>query len=262
MAIWDDTFTDDEKVAERAVADYPLIAPVSGNVASGTDGVLSSSSRWELTSASTDFGVQDVERAHVAVLTRVLQTDRPQDILAVESASGNTVTLRRVGKDAGKGQPPGPVTGSYTGVDFKILSCEAQIRNWTRIIRERLRILTLTLDEIDAAGRLETFEDACTSFVLYELYVAKAREGSASQGGASRVSGSEYWAKGMEANKRAETLMTILGETYGSSPRGRRSRTGALASPDPYPPDPAGVPRVGVASDWGDTSVWPGWSGR
>lgn len=265
MSIWDNLLCTDEDVAKDTVADYPQIVPRSNMVAFGKDGqIVTASAPWDLVSATVDFEARGVEPGHVVNVT-CTAGNRPNDLLAIESVAGKTLTTRRIGKGAGFGQPPGFEFAAFAGLWFEVASCEAQIANWTNKIREWLRITDTPVSELKAGSRSETFEQACADLTLFQLYRDKSKEAGPQLGGAG-VAASEYGWKSKQhydlVMKPKDGLLAILFETYGPSPGAlRKARVGQLARPQPYPPDPYGPPRPYAPSDWGDASRPPGWAG-
>lgn len=116
----------DENIALRAWGDYTAICPPSQKLAAGTDGVILSANRWELTSATVDFGTAGVAPGCVVWLKLTNAFSSNGEIFAVNSVTGSTVTLRRMGQNAAVGQPPAPAAG-LTGITFSVLTFAPQI---------------------------------------------------------------------------------------------------------------------------------------
>lgn len=117
----------DEDIALRILDDFAVLRFDSQLVARGEDGVFASGSPWTLTSASVDFLAQGVHAGQVIHLTAPRSQFRNDgQFLAVSTVGSNVVTLRRLGKAAGYGQPPAPAAG-LTGVAFSIATFDSQI---------------------------------------------------------------------------------------------------------------------------------------
>lgn len=116
----------DENIALRAWGDYMAVCPPSQKLAAGTDGVILSTNRWELTSATVNFGVAGVIPGCVVSLKVGNTFGSNGEIFAVNSVSGGTVVLRRLGQNASVGQPPSPAAG-LTGITFSVLTFGPQI---------------------------------------------------------------------------------------------------------------------------------------
>lgn len=122
-------YATDEDVCVRATGDFAVLCPDWQKQAYGTDGVFASGSPWALTSTAVDFEASGVAPGMIAVLTKPRPPFKGSgDLLAVDSASGDTLTLRRVGQVAGIGSPPAPAAG-LTGVEFTVLTMAPQIED-------------------------------------------------------------------------------------------------------------------------------------
>jgi hypothetical protein len=133
-------FCTDEDIAVRASGDFALLAPSWQQMAYGTDGVFSNGSPWILTSASVNFTSNGVAPNQVVQLTAP-KTQYPGGgiLLAIDSVSGNSITLRRLHKDLNVGQPPAPATG-ISGVTFTINTLDPQIEEASFDIKRRFGI--------------------------------------------------------------------------------------------------------------------------
>jgi hypothetical protein len=93
-----------------------------------------------MSSASVNFQAQGVTSNHVVWLNAPKgQYPGGGHFLAVDSASGNSITLRRVHQDLNIGQPPGPATG-VTGVNFTINTLGPQIEEATYEVKRQFGI--------------------------------------------------------------------------------------------------------------------------
>lgn len=118
----------DEHVAIEDPDDFIVLCPASQCLARGTDGAISSASRWTITSSSIDFGAAGVTPGSVVVLTLRGAFSPSGECFAVDSVSGHTLTTRRIGQASGTGQPPGGAT-DLAGVEFAVMTYGPQIEN-------------------------------------------------------------------------------------------------------------------------------------
>src|SRR3954453_18345631 len=101
-----------ENTATRASGDFAPLCPDWQKLASGPDGVFAAGSPWVLTSASVDFEAAGVGPQHVVLLRKPTTTFKGSgEFLAVDGASGHSITLRRLGTRPSQGQPPAPEAG-------------------------------------------------------------------------------------------------------------------------------------------------------
>ena len=130
----------DEDILVRAGGDFALLCPSWQQMAAGADGVFAGGSPWVLTSASVNFQANGVSPNQVVQLTAP-RANFPGGgaFLAIDSVSGNAITLRRPHKDLNVGQPPAPAAG-LTGVVFSILTYDPQIEEATFDIKRRFGI--------------------------------------------------------------------------------------------------------------------------
>jgi hypothetical protein len=165
----------DEDILVRATGDFSTLCPPWQQMAAGTDGVFLSGTPWVLTSTSVNFATQGVAPNQVVWLTGP-KTNFPGggQLLAIDSVSGSSITLRRVYKDLNVGQPPG--AGGVTGVTFAVNTLDAQIANATFDIKRRFGI-----DE-NIVGRttawvydVQDLRMATILLVLRERYMQEAR---------------------------------------------------------------------------------------
>lgn len=140
----------DEDVAILVPKDYFDLAPKHQTFASGSDGVFQAGSPWVLTSASNSFSARGVSAGCVVYLSKPVASFPPGgDLLAVDSVSGNSATLRRLGVGAGLGKPPAPSAG-LSGVQFDVWSFRAQIDRISYDLNQRLEI------DANVSGRAPT----------------------------------------------------------------------------------------------------------
>src|SRR5262245_31103195 len=133
-------FATDEDILVKASGDFVTLAPAWQCMARGSDGVFANGQPWVLTSASVNFTTNGVQPNQVVALTG----PKPQypgggDLLAIDSVSGSSITLRRPHKELNVGQPPAP-SGGLTGVVVSILTYDPQIEEATFDIKRRFAI--------------------------------------------------------------------------------------------------------------------------
>lgn len=169
-------YASDENVAVRCSGDFAILAPDWQKVAYGTDGAFAPGIPWTLTSASVDFEAAGVSSGHVVVLRKPSSTFKGSgELLAVETASGAALSLRRIGAKAGAGAPPAPNSG-LVGVEFVIATLAPQIEEASFELNRRFSI------DPAVAGRtpsdlydLRELRQACVLSVLARRYAAETR---------------------------------------------------------------------------------------
>jgi len=167
----------DEQIAVRATGDFVVLCPHWQRQAYGADGVFASDDLWTLTSAAVDFEASGVAAGMVVSLTKPTSAYKGSgDLLAVDSVSGSSVVLRRIGQAAsGTGAPPCP-TGGLTGVEFAVPTMGPQIDDASFDLNRRFNI------DPDLPGRtpsdlrdLRDLREATVLTVLLNRYVAENR---------------------------------------------------------------------------------------
>lgn len=169
-------YATDENIAIRASGDFVPLCPDWQKLAQAGDGQFAAGSPWVLTSPTVNFEAAGVTSQHVILLRRPNTVFRGSgELLAVDSASGNSVSLRRIGNTAGGGQPPSP-PGGVSGVDFLIATLDPQGEEATFDLNRRFGI------DPDVAGRapadihdLRDLRQACVLTVLAQRYAAETR---------------------------------------------------------------------------------------
>lgn len=129
-------YATDELIAVRARGDFPTLCPDWQRLALGSDGVVDSGSPWVLTSATVDFEEAGVANGHVIQITKPGTVRGSGDLLAVDSVSGGSVTLRRLKGDSGKGQPPVVATA----LTFSIATLDPQTEEASFALNRRFGI--------------------------------------------------------------------------------------------------------------------------
>jgi hypothetical protein len=145
-------------------------------MAIGTDGVFSSGTPWVLHSTAVNFGSNGVQPNQVVCLTGPKsQFPGGGDLLAIDSVSGTSLTLRRPHKDLNIGQPPGPAAG-LTGVSFSITTFDPQTEEASFDIKRRFGIdENITFRDSTWVYDLRDLRMATVLTVLYDRYTAELR---------------------------------------------------------------------------------------
>jgi hypothetical protein len=133
-------FCSDEDCCVRASGDFITLCPSWQQMAYGIDGAFLNGFPWVLTSTSVNFGTNGVTPNQVVLLSAP-KTQYPGggQLLAIDSVSGNSITLRRLHKDLNVGQPPAPTTG-LTNVTFTINTLDPQIEEASFDLKRRFSI--------------------------------------------------------------------------------------------------------------------------
>ena len=133
-------YCSDEDILVHGGGDFALICPAWQQMAAGNDGVFAPGAPWVLTSASVNFQANGVNPNQVVWLTAPKSQYAGGGIfLAIDSASGNSITLRRPYQGLNVGMPPAPVTG-LTGVTFAINTLDPQIGEASYDLKQRFAI--------------------------------------------------------------------------------------------------------------------------
>jgi hypothetical protein len=130
----------DEDIAVRAGMDFVALAPFSQRMGGGNDGVFLAADRWTLTSASAQFLSNGVHANQVVWLQGPKTAYAGGGvILAIDSVQADSITLRRLHKDLGVGDPPAPAAG-LTGVVFLVNTLDPQIEEASYDLKRRYGI--------------------------------------------------------------------------------------------------------------------------
>jgi hypothetical protein len=173
-------YATDENIAVRASGDFPILCPDWQKLAYGADGVFAAGSPWVLTSPSVVFDAAGVTSQHVVLLKKPNTAFKGSgELLAVDSASNGSVTLRRLGANLNQGQPPapaGPGAPGLSGVEFLIATLDPQIEEASFDLNRRYSI------DPRIGGRtpadvydLRDLRQACVLSVLAQRYAAETR---------------------------------------------------------------------------------------
>lgn len=162
----------DERIAVRAFGDFPRLCPRTQRLAFATNGAFSGSDRWTLTSAGAEFEARGISKGHILQLTQPeFLFGGGAGLIAVESATGDTATLRRIGMEAGQGAPPSPADG-LGAVTFACDTLGPQIERASREL-DRLYGVAAKWGLLSAADQQQV-SDACVLYVLADQYLAAA----------------------------------------------------------------------------------------
>lgn len=172
-------FCTDEDILIHAGGDFAVLVPPWQSQANGTDGVFDPSDRWTLTSASVDFQANGVASNQVVLLTAPKsQYPGGGHFLAIESVSGNAITLRRPYKAPGVGQPPSPAAG-LTGVSFNVSTLDPQIAEASYDIKQQFGLDDNPLQGVQRSSSwvydLQVLRVATVYTVLLERYTQETR---------------------------------------------------------------------------------------
>ncbi len=210
-------YATDESIAIRARGDFAVLCPEWQKLAYGTDGVVSSGSPWVLTSTAVNFATCGVTANHVLQIRKSGSVRGTGDILAVESVSGTSVTLRRIGQVAGVGQPPIVATS----IEFVIATLDPQIEEASFALDRRFGIDPLIAGKRPAdLYDVRDLREACILTVLHEGYVSEAR----SKDG-------DFWGKAMTTKEALDEVIGRLQLRWSSNnTRKANPRTTSVAS--------------------------------
>jgi hypothetical protein len=172
-------YCSDEDILVHAGGDFALLCPAWQQMAAGNDGVFAAGAPWVLTSASVSFAANGVNPNQVVWLTAP-KTQYPGGghFLAIDSVSGNSITLRRPYQDLNIGQPPSPAAG-LTGVTFAINTFDPQISEASYDLKQRYAIDDNPQIGIQRASSwiydLQVLRVATVYSVLLERYTQETR---------------------------------------------------------------------------------------
>ena len=166
----------DEDIAVRAGGDFINLCPAWQQMAAGTDGYFLNGSPWVLNSTLTNFEANGVAANQVVFLSGP-KANFPGGgtLLAVDSASGTSITLRRLYKDLNVGNPPAPAAG-LTNVTFTIATLDPQSAEASFEIKRRYGIDENIVDRGSSwIYDLQDLRMATVLTVLLERYTQEAR---------------------------------------------------------------------------------------
>jgi hypothetical protein len=171
-------YATDEDLLVRAGGDYPLLVPPWQVMATGTDGVFLSGTPWVLTSATVNFASNNVAANQVVWLTAPKSSfPGGGHLLAIDSVSVSSITLRRPHQDLNVGQPPG--AGGVSSVAFTIPTLGPQIEEATYDIKRRFAIDDMTGTNVNRQSAWiydqRELRVATVLMVLLDRYTFEAR---------------------------------------------------------------------------------------
>ena len=170
-------YATDEDIFVKASGDFMTLAPSWQCMAKGTDGVFRfRDAPWVLTSSTINFATNGVSPNQVVALTAPKsQYPGGGDLLAIDSVSGNSITLRRPHKDLNVGMPPAPAAG-LTGVTFTVTTFDPQIEEASFDIKRRFGIdENITFRDSTWIYDLRDLRMIVVLTVLYDRYTAELR---------------------------------------------------------------------------------------
>jgi hypothetical protein len=142
-------FATDEQVCLRIGNDFGQVAPDSAKLIDGKDGVITPAAPWTLTSATIDFAAVAPDPGRVVRLTAarigsptgiaIQKAYASEEYAAVVSASGNALTIRRLGQSPNAGQNFAPTGVVLTEIRFLVNTLDDFLRVATSEIRDELR---------------------------------------------------------------------------------------------------------------------------
>ena len=166
----------DEDIAVRAGGDFITLCPSWQQMASGTDGFFNSGTPWVFNSTATNFTNNGVAPNQVLYLTAP-KTQYPGggQLLAIDSVSGSTLTLRRLYKDLNVGNPPAPAAG-LASITFAINTLDPQSASASFDIKRRFGIDETIVDRQSSwIFDLQDLRMATVLSVLLDRYMQETR---------------------------------------------------------------------------------------
>lgn len=128
----------DEDIAVRAGGDFAILCPKWQKLAGAGDGAINAAS-WTLTSATATFDAAGVTTGHVCWLQKPAATFLGMgDLLAIQSVTATSLSLRRVGLAVNAGQTP--VATNTTAITYAILTLGPQIEEASFDLNRRYNI--------------------------------------------------------------------------------------------------------------------------
>jgi hypothetical protein len=169
-------YATDEDIAVRAGGDFITLCPAWQQMAAGADGAFLAGSPWVLTSTATNFAANGVTPNQVVYLTAPKsQYPGGGALLAIDSVAGSSLTLRRLHKDLGVGQPPAPLTG-LVGVAFAVNTLDPQTEEASFDLKRRFGIDETIVDRQSTwVFDLRDLRMATVLSVLVARYTQEAR---------------------------------------------------------------------------------------
>jgi hypothetical protein len=169
-------YATDEDIAVRAGGDFVTLCPPWQQMAAGTDGFFSSGSPWVFNSVGTNFQSNCVHPNQVVWLSSP-KSQYPGfgQLLAIDSVSGSSLTLRRLHKNLNVGNPPGPSAG-LTNITFAINTLDPQTEEASFDIKRRFAIDERIIARASSwIYDLRDLRIATVLSVLFDRYTAETR---------------------------------------------------------------------------------------
>lgn len=161
--------------------DFPNLVPKDQIDAFGEDGVIYQARPWDLTSPGADFVANAVRPASLVYLTKPedIYGPDPGEVFAVAAPDPDdvhTLTLRRIGRAAGQGEPPGFRDRDVIGITYLIKTMLIQIQEATSEIDRDFGISQFlkTSGSIVPEDWLH-INSLCVYKVLYKRYLSLSR---------------------------------------------------------------------------------------
>jgi hypothetical protein len=169
----------DEDILVHAGGDFAILCPPWQQMAVGTDGTFAPGSPWVLSSATVDFAANGVSPNQVVWLTAPkAQFPGGGQFLAIDSVTGNSITLRRPHKDLFVGQPPAPIAG-LTTVTFTISTLDPQSEDASFDLKRRFAIDDTVGGDLSRSSSwvydLRDLRMATVLSVLHDRYTMETR---------------------------------------------------------------------------------------
>lgn len=165
-------YASDEHVAIKARGDYAALCPKWQTLAAVADGVIDASDHWTVTSAAVDFEARGVAVGNVAVFSKPANLFNGRaDLFAVEAVAGPSLTVRRLGEPAGRGQPP--AAQGATGIALDVPTMGAQVEDASFALNAKWGIDPAVPGRRPSdAYDLRVLRRACVLRVLYDAYAS------------------------------------------------------------------------------------------
>lgn len=175
-------YAQDEDIALRASADFPILCPKDQKLTWGNDGAFASTDPWTLTSAAVNFLANGLSPGQIVQLTKPVSSFRPPgEMLVIASVSALGIVLGRKGELPGVGQAPGGPNG-LSNVEFVVNTLGPQIALASYDLNRRYGINDFVLGQrsSDLFDPREVME-ATVLTVLYRQYLAVSQSGEGQQ---------------------------------------------------------------------------------
>jgi hypothetical protein len=238
----------DLDVAVRMAGDYARVTQKDDWWAYGTDGTFAADAPWVLRSAAVDFAAHGIPAGATVVIQRPRDKPNPagvaasatpggvDELLLIDSTASHAATLRRKGRNAGAGRPPGTPGAAITGITFSVPTADLQIRQAAAEVANRFGIA--------AVGQIRQpydFVPAVLARTLVLLYRAAAMQAT------EQANKDDWWAKAGKWEKEYDAAIARLAMGYAPA-----NSAGAGVAVGPL-----GGVSGGIASPWPYRRTWP-----